>query len=123
MSDERMVARLERAERRERALANLLLAATSGNLETVLLASACIAANPFDVPIAVVIVDEGSANGMNARARSELGEVSRVRSRRDHSDSSALTEVLRNRLQLRFDDHSVLGGDYAEACEAARQSA
>jgi GAF domain-containing protein len=111
---------LELLRRRERALVDVLRAVTSGSdLETVLLDIATAAAGLFDAPTALVFVEEGAGIGMYAHSRSGAGEATRARARRDHSDSSALSEVLRNRDVLRFDDQSALGNRY----EAARDQA
>ena len=95
------------------------MAADGNDLETVLLDIATAAAGLFDAPIAVVFVAEGNEIGLYAHARSDSGDESSTRSRREHSESSALTEVLRDRRVLLFDDQSVLGDEYTTAREQA----
>ena len=117
-----LVQRLDRAERRERALAAVLRAvATDGNdLQTVLLDIATAAAGLFDAQMAGVFLTEGDEVGMYFHQAAEVsGATQRGRFGRDNSDSSALTEVLRDRQVVRFDDQSVLGDEYAQSREAA----
>ena len=117
--------RLEQAERRERALAEVLRAVTSGDdLETVLLDIATAAAGLFDAPTAAVFVVEGDeigmyADGMYGDGATARGGLSRTRWGREMSDTSALAEVLRDRHVVRFDDQTTLGDRYAYSRDAA----
>ncbi len=114
-----LAARLARAERREAALAGVLraVAEAGDDLEAVLCEIAFHSAALAGGAIASVFVGEGGriANyGFNM-----AGDGRRLKGFRDHSDVSALTEVLRDRNVLRFDDQSALGDEYAQSRDAA----
>ena len=121
VSDGDLVARLDRAERREQALTAVLraVAADGNNFEQVLLDTATAAAGLFDAQMAGVFVTEGDEIGMYFHQADVAGATRIGRFGRANSDSSALTEVLRDRQVLRFDDQSVLGDEYAMSREAA----
>ncbi len=114
-----LAARLARAQRREAALAGVLraVAEAGDDLEAVLFEIAFHSAALVGGVVASVFVVEGEriANyGFNM-----AGDGRRLKGFRDHSDVSALTEVLRDRNVLRFDDQSALGDEYAQSRDAA----
>ena len=112
-----LAARLARAERREVALAGVLraVAEAGDDLEAVLFEVAQHAlALTGGVYANVFVVEDGKIAAYGA-----AGNERTAKAFRDHSDVSALTEVLRDRNVLRFDDQSALGDDYAQSREAA----
>jgi GAF domain-containing protein len=111
---------LQLLRRRERALAEVLQAVTSGkDLQTVLLVIADAAAGLFDAPSAGVFALEGDEIGLYAQFTARDGEVERGRWPRPNDRTSSLAEVLRDRSVIRFDDQSMLGDEYAQSREAA----
>jgi GAF domain-containing protein len=106
--------------RRERALAEVLRAVTSGNdLQTVLLDIAQAAAGLFDAPSAGVFALEGDEIGVYGQVAAPDGEMERGRWPRPNDRTSSLAEVLRDRSVIRFDDQSTLGDEYAMSRDAA----
>jgi GAF domain-containing protein len=111
---------LEVLRRRERALAEVLHAVTSGDdLQTVLLDIAQAVAGLFDAPSAGVFALEGDEIGLYAQFTASDGEMERGRWPRPNDRTSSLAEVLRDRSVVRFDDQSTLGDEYAQSREAA----
>ncbi len=124
-SDHTLIERLERAKRRERALAAVLrlVAMDRIDLEAVLIGIAEQAAGLFDAPWAAVFVAENGEIGMYFhRTFDEPGVARQGRGGREMSSTSALTAVLRDRNVLRFDDQSAIGDEYAQSRDAARES-
>ena len=114
-------ARLATAIRREAALGGVLraVAEAGGDLEHVLFDIAFHATELMGGAHAVVFVVEGDRIAVYNFVVGPAGEPVRTKSFRDHSDVSALTEVLRDRKVLRFDDQSTLGDNYSQSREAA----
>jgi GAF domain-containing protein len=114
-----LASRLARAERREAALAGVLRAVAEAghDLEAVLCEIAFHSAALAGGATASVFVVEGERIAMYNFSAAEGGR--RSKGFRDHSDVSALTEVLRDRNVLRFDDQSALGDEYAQSRDAA----
>ena len=116
-----LAARLARAERREAALAGVLraVAEADGDLERLL----------FDVAVQAVQLCNGASGLVFVVERGPVavyvvdvrtpGEPLRRKTFRPDSDVSALSEVLRTRQVLRFDDQAALGDDYTQSREAA----
>jgi hypothetical protein len=108
-----LLARLARAERREAALAGVLRAEAEGgdDLDAVLFEIAAQAAALTRGSLGSVFVVEGDKIAVYGVP--PLGNTLR-KAYRNHSNVSALTEVIRDRNVLRFDDQSVLGDEYPE---------
>ena len=114
-----LAARLARAERRETALAGVLRAVAEGgkDVESVLFEIAEHAlALTGGVYANVFVVEDGKIAVYGA-----TGNARPAKTFREHSDVSALTEVLRDRNVLRFDDQSALRDEYSQSREAALQ--
>ena len=111
-----LAARLARAESREAALAGVMRAVAEhgDDLESVLFDIAHHAlAMTGGWHANVFVIEDGKIAFYGATGNE------RAKGFRDHSDVSALTEVLRDRNVLRFDDQSTLGDEYAQSREAA----
>ena len=123
-SDTTLAERLDRAERRERALSAVLrsVAIGGGDHQTILLDIAEATTLLFDARMSSVFVNEGDEIAMYSHdlaSLTEAGVPTRARVSRPASITSALTEVLRDRVVLRFDDQTTLGAEYLQSREAA----
>ncbi len=123
-SDTTLAERLDRAERRERALSAVLrsVAMSGDDHQTILLDIAEATTLLFDARMSSVFVSEGDEIAMYSHDLgpiNEAGVSTRGRVSRPVSITSALTEVLRDRVVLRFDDQTNLGAEYLQSREAA----
>ncbi len=113
---------LEVLRRRERALAEVLRAVSSGSeVQMVLIDVAVAAGGLFDAQNAGVFVLEGDEIGLYGQFTVPNGGSMRGRLPRPNDRTSSLAEVLRDRKVIRFDDQSALGDEYAQSREAAER--